>query len=163
MKELQGVADGLHAAADGFAPILRDRSRKQRLVVAERDVAIADRDSALRVYRETDLRLREAQAAHGELQARGEAEKAGCTLPAEPGSQYRDIPGFCKSADLATIKEHGFVLTPGRYVGAANVEDDDTPFVERFAALQSRLETQFLESDRLTTLIRDKLAKVQPG
>lgn len=54
MKELQGVADGLHAAADGFAPILRDRSRKQRLVVAERD-------AVLQTYRRTDALLQQTQ------------------------------------------------------------------------------------------------------
>ena len=44
---------------------------------------------------------------------------------------YGDEPGFCKSATLEEIGEHGHVLTPGRYVGAAAVEDDGVPFEER--------------------------------
>ena len=67
---------------------------------------------------------------------------------------YEDVPGFCKSATLEEIKAHGYVLTPGRYVGAADVEDDDVPFAERFAALRAKLEEQFAESDRLTGQIR---------
>jgi type I restriction enzyme M protein len=74
----------------------------------------------------------------------------------EAGS-YGDIPGFCKSAKLEEIKTHGYVLTPGRYVGAADVEDDDTPFSERFAGLRANLESQFAEADRLTATIQQKL------
>jgi type I restriction enzyme M protein len=73
---------------------------------------------------------------------------------------YADVPGFCKSAALEEIKRHDYVLTPGRYVGAMDVEDGDTPFGERFAALQSKLEGQFGESVRLTETIREKLARV---
>lgn len=67
---------------------------------------------------------------------------------------YADVPGFCKSASLEEIKGHGYVLTPGRYVGSEAAEDDDMPFVERFAALQAKLEEQFAESDRLTAAIQ---------
>ena len=49
------------------------------------------------------------------------------------GRDYEDVPGFCKSADLEEINGYGYVLTPGRYVGAEAAEDDDTPFTERFA------------------------------
>ncbi len=71
---------------------------------------------------------------------------------------FEDVPGFCKSATLEVIKGHDYVLTPGRYVGAADAEADDVPFAERFAALKVRLEDQFLKSDELTTSIRGKLA-----
>lgn len=74
---------------------------------------------------------------------------------------YEDVPGFCKSASLEEIKGHGYVLTPGRYVGAADVEDDDMPFVERFAALQTKLEEQFFTANELTELIRDRMAGVR--
>jgi len=73
---------------------------------------------------------------------------------------YEDVSGFCKSATLEEIRSHGHVLTPGRYVGAAEAEEDDVPFEERFAALREKLETQFNESDRLTTAIRERLAGV---
>jgi type I restriction enzyme M protein len=71
--------------------------------------------------------------------------------------QYEDVPGFCKAAALDEIRSHSHVLTPGRYVGAADVEDDDVPFEERFAALKVKLEEQFAEADRLTAVIRSKL------
>jgi type I restriction enzyme M protein len=74
---------------------------------------------------------------------------------------YQDIPGFCASATLEEVRKHGFVLTPGRYVGAEDVEDDGVPFAERFAALTATLEDQFTESDRLNALIRNRLAMVR--
>jgi type I restriction enzyme M protein len=43
---------------------------------------------------------------------------------------YRDVPGFCKSTSLEKVRTHGYVLTPGRYVGAAEQEEDDTPYLE---------------------------------
>lgn len=73
---------------------------------------------------------------------------------------YEDVPGFCKAATLDEIRGHNHVLTPGRYVGAADVEDDDVPFVERFTALRKKLEEQFAEGDRLTATIRSKLAGI---
>jgi type I restriction enzyme M protein len=73
---------------------------------------------------------------------------------------YEDVPGFCKSATMENIKAHGYVLTPGRYVGAAESEDDDTPFAERFAVLRKKLEAQFLEADKLKEVIRKRLAGV---
>ena len=73
---------------------------------------------------------------------------------------YAEVPGFCKAAKLEEIISHNYVLTPGRYVGAADVEDDDVPFVERFAALRTKLEEHFTEADKLTTTIRAKLAGV---
>ena len=76
------------------------------------------------------------------------------------GRGYEDVPGFCKAATLEEIRAHGHVLTPGRYVGAAAPETDDTPFPERFAALQAQLEDQFADSSRLTAEIRERLAGV---
>ncbi len=73
---------------------------------------------------------------------------------------YEDVAGFCKAATLPEIAGHGFVLTPGRYVGAAEVEEDETPFLERFAALQERLDSQFAEGQRLEQTIRERLARV---
>ena len=52
------------------------------------------------------------------------------------------------------------MLTPGRYVGAADLEDDDVPFPERFAALRAKLEEQFAEADKLTATIREKLSGI---
>jgi type I restriction enzyme M protein len=52
------------------------------------------------------------------------------------------------------------LLTPGRYVGAADLEDDDVPFPERFAALNARLEGHFAEASTLTAAIRSSLAGI---
>lgn len=73
---------------------------------------------------------------------------------------YEDVPGFCKAATLDEIREHKHVLTPGRYVGAADVEEDDVPFTERFTALQATLEKQFEESRQLEIDIAAALLRV---
>ena len=70
---------------------------------------------------------------------------------------YKDIPGFCKRAALDEIKTHGYVLTPGRYVGAAEVEDDGIPFEEKMAELSAKLYEQFEEADRLEEIIKRNL------
>ena len=71
---------------------------------------------------------------------------------------YEDVAGFCKSAALAELEKHDFVLTPGRYVGAAAEEDDGEPFAKKMARLTGQLKTQFKESDRLEGEIKKNLA-----
>jgi type I restriction enzyme M protein len=70
---------------------------------------------------------------------------------------YEDVPGFCKAATLDEIRGHNHILTPGRYVGAAEVEDDGEPFEERMERLMAQLEEQFAESARLEVAIRQNL------
>jgi type I restriction enzyme M protein len=71
--------------------------------------------------------------------------------------EYADVPGFCKSATTADIAGHGHVLTPGRYVGAEEVEDDGEPFEEKMPRLVAELEAQFAESAKLEQAIRANL------
>ena len=78
------------------------------------------------------------------------------------GTGYEDVAGFCKSVKLDEIRSHNHVLTPGRYVGAEDVEEDDVPFEERFAVLKARLEEQFAEAKTLTGAIRSRLLGVEP-
>jgi len=90
-----------------------------------------------------------------------EIDKVAATYHAWRGEkeagEYRDVPGFCKSATTEEIREHGYVLTPGRYVGAAEIEDDGVPFEEKMAELSATLYEQFAEADRLETTIKRNL------
>ena len=73
---------------------------------------------------------------------------------------YVDEPGFCKSVKLEEIQTHGYVLTPGRYVGAADVEDDGEPFEQKMTRLTATLEEQFAESINLERMIRKNLGSL---
>jgi len=70
---------------------------------------------------------------------------------------YADIPGYCRSVQLAEIAEHGHVLTPGRYVGAEEVEDDDEAFADKMQKLTEQLGEQMAKGAELDALIRQKL------
>ncbi|NVK53831.1 MAG: SAM-dependent DNA methyltransferase [Flavobacteriaceae bacterium] len=73
---------------------------------------------------------------------------------------YEDIAGFCKSASLEEVEANNFVLTPGRYVGAEDLEDDGIPFEEKVATITSSLSEQFSKSNELQDRIRLNLAKI---
>ena len=77
--------------------------------------------------------------------------------------QYEDVPGFCKSATLDEIASHGYVLTPGRYVGAEDVEDDGEPFDEKLKRLTMKLDEQFKASAQLEQAIRENLRRLKHG
>jgi type I restriction enzyme M protein len=74
------------------------------------------------------------------------------------GKDYQDQAGFCASVGLELLQKHDYVLTPGRYVGAAAEEDDGEPFTEKMARLTGQLKTQFAESDRLEAEIKKNLS-----
>ena len=76
---------------------------------------------------------------------------------------YEDVPGFCKSATTEEIAAHGYALTPGRYVGAADVEDEGEPFEEKMARLMATLEEQFTKSAELERTIWANLRMVGYG
>jgi type I restriction enzyme M protein len=67
------------------------------------------------------------------------------------------VAGFCKSAELKLIQQHDCVLTPGRYVGAEEVEDDGEPFEKKMPRLVAELEGQLAESAKLEKAIRKNL------
>jgi type I restriction enzyme M protein len=73
---------------------------------------------------------------------------------------YEDIPGFCKSASLEEVEANNFVLTPGRYVGAEDLEDDGIPFEEKVATITFSLAEQFAKSNELQERIKSNLAKI---
>ncbi|WP_353649382.1 class I SAM-dependent DNA methyltransferase [Nakamurella sp. A5-74] len=76
------------------------------------------------------------------------------------GAVYEDVPGFAYSSTLAEIKAADYVLTPGRYVGAAAVADDGEPIEEKVARLQTELFAAFDESERLAAVVREQLGRV---
>ena len=76
---------------------------------------------------------------------------------AESVVKYEDIPGYCRSVPLAEIAQHGHVLTPGRYVGAEAVEEDDEAFAEKMQQLTEKLGEQMAKGAELDALIRQKL------
>ena len=72
-------------------------------------------------------------------------------------NEYQDIAGFCRSVPLAEIAQHGHVLTPGSYVGAQEVEDDDEAFADKMQQLTAKLGEQMKKGAELDALIRQKL------
>ena len=76
------------------------------------------------------------------------------------GSTYQDIKGFCKSATLADIEKHNFVLTPGRYVGIPDEVESEIAFEETMGALTAELAAQMQEAAELDKEIKIQLAKV---
>ena len=76
---------------------------------------------------------------------------------------YADVPGFCKSASLDDIRKHGYVLTPGRYVGAAAQEEDREPFEEKMLRLSTLWREQRAEATRLDAVIEDNLKELGYG
>lgn len=70
----------------------------------------------------------------------------------EGAGEYNDVPGFCKATSLEEIRNHGHVLTPGRYVGAEAAEDDGEPFEEKMQRLTALLREQQTEGARLEVL-----------
>jgi len=77
--------------------------------------------------------------------------------------EYQDVAGFCKNATIEEIASHSFVLAPGRYVGAEEVEDDGEVFEEKMSGLLVRLEEQFAESAKLEAAILDNLRGFSDG
>jgi type I restriction enzyme M protein len=133
------------------APSLRDRSGQTLFIDARNLGTMLDRT-------------------HKELTAE-DIQKIACnyhawrSLPSSLNSQpstknssaYADIRGFCNSACLEDIRGHGHVLTPGRYVGAEEAEEDGEPFAQRMKRLTATLEEQFAESAKLEKAIRANL------
>ena len=70
---------------------------------------------------------------------------------------YKDISGFCKSVTLIDIEKNDFVLTPGRYVGTADQEEDTEPFAEKITRLSTELKGYFEEGNRLEAEIKEQL------
>ena len=131
--------------AGGEGQSFRDRRGETLFIDARKLGALVDRTH--RELSEDEI-ARVAQTYHA---WRGEKD----------AGKYADIAGFCKSASLEEITSHGHVLTPGRYVGAAETEDDDDmPFEERMEQLTAKLKSQFKESAKLEKAILKNLGSL---
>ncbi len=119
----------------------RDRRQQTLFIDARKMGTLIDR-----VHRElTDADIQKiVQTYHA---WRGDADTSG----------YGDVAGYCKSATTAEIATHGHVLTPGRYVGATEVEDDGEPFEEKMRRLVAELQGQFSDSAKLEQAIAANL------
>jgi type I restriction enzyme M protein len=135
--------DGPRSARSGQG--LRDRRGETLFIDARKLGTLVDR-----VHRElSDAEIQQiADTYHA---WRGDKD---CTVA------YADAPGFCKAATLDDIRQHGHILTPGRYVGAAEVEDDGEPFEEKMARLTAELHGQMAEAGRLDALIWANLEEI---
>ncbi|MEO2068912.1 MAG: class I SAM-dependent DNA methyltransferase [Desulfurobacteriaceae bacterium] len=74
--------------------------------------------------------------------------------------EYKDIKGFCKVATIDEIRENDYILTPGRYVGVKDIEEDSEPFEEKMERLTKQLAEQFRKSRELEEKIKQNLAKL---
>lgn len=79
------------------------------------------------------------------------------------GNGYEDVGGFCRVATIEDVRNNGFVLTPGRYVGTEEIDDESSTFEEKMQALVDDLIGQFAESQNLELIIKENLKKIGYG
>lgn len=165
LKPAKGSGDGLKPRTT-----LRDRRKETLFIDARKMGTLIDR-----VHRElTDADIAKIVDTYhawlglpspnsspaGRGQGEGAQRRAGDEGNPANAARYEDVPGFCKSATTEDIASHGWVLTPGRYVGTEEVEeveDDGEPFEEKMPRLVAELNAQFAESAKLETTIRNNL------
>ena len=87
-------------------------------------------------------------------------QKLADTFEAFQNGTLEDVKGFCAVADLQTIEKQDYILTPGRYVGIEEQEEDSEPFDEKMARLTSELSDMFAKSHELEAEIRKKLGAI---
>jgi type I restriction enzyme M protein len=85
------------------------------------------------------------------------------TAAEHPIGAYADVPGFCRAVTVDEIRAHGHVLTPGRYVGAEDVQDDGEPFDEKMKVLTTTLRQQMAEAAVLDAAIAANLRELGYG
>ena len=142
----------------GSGGACRDRRRETLFIDARQMGALVDRTHKELSDEDIALIAGTYHAWRGEPggNARNDTKNARVHLERTPGpdgepatSSYADVPGFCAGVATERIAEHGYVLTPGRYVGAAEAEDDGEPFDEKMKRLTAELAEQFVEGRRL--------------
>jgi len=76
------------------------------------------------------------------------------------GGEYKDVEGFCKAATLDEVRKQNYILTPGRYVGIPEEEDDGVSFEEKMEKLTHELAEQMEEAKRLDEEIKKNLSSI---
>ena len=145
------------ASGEEIPNCLRDR-RNEFLFIDARNLGYM-KDRVLRDFTREDIRKITTVLDQWRLDIGthlDEADKHGYKL--EMALPYQDEPGFCRSVTLEEVRKHDYVLTPGRYVGAAEEEDDGELFADKMGRLTGQLKSQFEESDRLENEIKKNLA-----
>jgi len=144
--------------ANGQAGGLRDRRGEVLFIDARKLGVLVDRTR--RELTEEDVQ-KIADTYHAWRRAGCPSVAEGRTPESDRGEpnagEYADVAGFCKSATLEDIRKHGHILTPGRYVGAAEQEDDGEPFAEKMARLSAQWREQRAEAARLDAAIEANL------
>ncbi|WP_299774682.1 class I SAM-dependent DNA methyltransferase [uncultured Pseudoteredinibacter sp.] len=114
---------------------------------------------ASRIHKEltTEDIAKIAQTYHAWRDAQDSASAGNAGAVSGRGEPYEDVAGYSKSASLEDIKKNDYVLTPGRYVGAAEIEDDGVPFEVKMKELSQRLYVQMEEAKTLDDAIRKNL------
>jgi type I restriction enzyme M protein len=135
--------------------VLVDRTRRE--LTDEEVQKIADTYHAWRgENKRSDVSVQaNERAANVKLQSGGRSQK--------DAGEYADVPGFCKSASMDDIRKHGYVLTPGRYVGAAEQEDDGVPFEEKMLRLSAQWREQRTAATKLDAAIEANLKELGYG
>jgi len=165
-----GVLDKIAAAAHSSSP-LGEAGRGATGRGREREILFIDArhlghlvNRRTREFSEEDI-ARIVDTYHNWRLSRSTQSGRSAGIPPPPegeaGRGYSDVPGFCCAAPLSRVKELDYVLTPGRYVGLAE-EEDDFNFAERFAALQAEFAAQLQEEAALNAAILANLKKVAP-
>jgi type I restriction enzyme M protein len=148
--------------AEGLPECMRDRKAETLFIDARKIGTLIDR--VHREFSDADI-SKIADTFHAwKLDSETllkEADKHGVVLELAPA--YADVPGFSKSATTDEIAKHGYVLTPGRYVGAEEAGDEGEPFEEKMTRLVGELNTQFDESTKLERSIKGNLAGLGYG
>src|SRR5690554_5482777 len=80
--------------------------------------------------------------------------------PERFATDYKDIPGFCKSANIQEVRKNNYILTPGRYIDFKAVENDGVAFEEKMKMLTSTLAEQMHKANELDEAIKTNLAKI---
>ena len=153
-RSLPSPASGRGAGGEG-----RDRRFEVLFIDARNMGALVDR-----TRRElTDADIQNIADTYHAWRGTVGARRAVPLRDAVPLPEYRDIPGFCKSATLEEIRKHGHVLTPGRYVGAEAAEDDGEAFADKMQRLSAQWREQQQEAARLDAAIKANLKELGYG